>query len=308
VLVQPVVRRKAESLGSPGLAWLRDLQDLVRELERRWSVRVERSLDGGTAAYVGLVRDGAGRPAVLKVSVPDPDFGDEIGTLAHAGGRGYVHLLASDPSSRAMLLERLGPSLPRTPGMSPASQIDVMCRLLAGAWAVPPPPGAPSAPRDKARELGVLVRQLWDDLGRPCPTAVVDRALDYSARRSAAFDRRRCVWVHGDAAPANALQVLAPRPGAEAGFVLVDPDGFAADPAYDIGVVLRDWCAELIASDHPEQLARHYCELLATGSGHDEQAIWEWGYLERVSTGLYALAMGADDLAAPFLRTAELLR
>ncbi len=37
------------------------------------------------------------------------------------------------------------------------------------------------------------------------------------------------------------------------------------------------------------------------------QAIWEWGYLERVSTGMYCLAFGAAERGQPFLDTAELL-
>lgn len=35
--------------------------------------------------------------------------------------------------------------------------------------------------------------------------------------------------------------------------------------------------------------------------------MWEWGFLERVSTGLYARSLGADELAAPFLATATRL-
>lgn len=49
--------------------------------------------------------------------------------------------------------------------------------------------------------------------------------------------------------PANALQVKTPRVGAEAGFVFVDPDGFPCEPAYDLGVVLREWNAELLAGE-----------------------------------------------------------
>ena len=50
--VHPVVRLKAVSLGAAGQAWLDALPDLVAELERRWSVTVDQSLAGGTAAYV----------------------------------------------------------------------------------------------------------------------------------------------------------------------------------------------------------------------------------------------------------------
>ena len=121
------------------------------------------------------------------------------------------------------------------------------------------------------------------------------------------FDGDRCVVVHGDAAAANALRVLAPRAGAENGFVFVDPDGFVGDAAYDVGVALRDWCPQLLASNHPSRLARHYSEVLARHSGLDAEAIWERGFLERVSTGLYALGMGANDLSEPYFTSAEAL-
>lgn len=106
---------------------------------------------------------------------------------------------------------------------------------------------------------------------------------------------------------AGALRVTSARPGAETGFVLVDPDGFLGDPAYDLGVALRDWCPELLASSDPSGLAGYYCHLLAANSGVDERAIWEWGFLERLSTGLYARAMGAEDLSRPFFKAAEAL-
>ena len=116
--------------------------------------------------------------------------------------------------------------------------------------------------------------------------------------------------VHGDPHPWNALQALAPRMGAEAGFVFVDPVGFLADPAYDLGVVLRDWCTQLLATGDAEAaaaLARRYCALLSAHTGVEETAIWEWGFLERVSSGLYCLELGIEELGRPFLQTAEML-
>jgi len=106
--------------------------------------------------------------------------------------------------------------------------------------------------------------------------------------------------------PGNALRVPTPRTGAESGFVFVDPDGFLADPAYDLGVVLRGWSQQLLAGD-TSALARGYCRLLATETGVDETAIWEWGFLERVSTGLYAMQFASPAFYQPFLETAERL-
>jgi streptomycin 6-kinase len=69
-------------------------------------------------------------------------------------------------------------------------------------------------------------------------------------------------------------------------------------------VVLRDWSSQLLAdSSGAPSLAPHYCQVPATGTGIDETAIREWGFLERVSTGLDLLEYGAGG--RPFLETAE---
>jgi streptomycin 6-kinase len=161
-------------------------------------------------------------------------------------------------------------------------------------------------PLNKAASLAELVTGFWEELDHPCPERIVVQALRCAEQRAGSFDPDRCLVVHGDPHPANALAVLTPRAGADSGYVFVDPDGFIGDPAYDLGVILRDWCSQLLAG-HATKLAQQYCALLADHTGMDATAIWEWGYLERVSTGLYALSLGAEDLARPYLTTAEAL-
>jgi streptomycin 6-kinase len=305
-VVGALVRQRLERLGEEGARWLADLPSVVEELERRWSLVAGEPLADGSAAYVARVRTVDGRDAVLRIGVPGLDHARQARTIAAADGRGYVRLLAQDPERRAMLLEALGPSL-HSLGLPPERVIATLCRTLHEAWTVPRPSGASVDPaEEKARTLGELVSGLWEELGRPCSEAVADQALRFADRRAAAFDLERCVVVHGDPHPANALQILAPRPGAESGYVFVDPDGFLADPTYDLGVVLRHWCPELLAGDAPA-LAARYCRLLSAETGLDAAAIWEWGFLERVSSGLFILSLGAEDMARPFLTTAELL-
>ncbi len=305
--VRPVVRSKAAALGARGEAWLTGLPTLVAELEDRWSVTVTGSMRGGTEAYVAAARSSDGSPVVMKLGLPVPGFTAEIETLERAMGNGYVRLLAQDRSRCAVLLEALGSSMDRT-GMTPKTQVVTLCRLLAQAWAVPrAESGTGAVPYDKATALAQSIGRMRHELDRTCSARVLDRALEFADRRAQAFDPDRCVVVHGDASPNNALQVTAPRPGAETGFVFVDPDGFVGDPAYDLGVAMRDWCSALRSSGDPRALARQYCRLFADSSGFDESAIWEWGFLERVSTGLYALTLGARELGRPFLDTAELL-
>jgi streptomycin 6-kinase len=150
--------------------------------------------------------------------------------------------------------------------------------------------------------LRALVLDLDQRLGRPTDRRVLRTALDH-ADALVGHDPATTVVLHGDAHPGNTLPVLSPRAGAPAGHVLVDPDGFAGDPAYDAGVVLRDFCAHLTGPDARSRL-EGWCDLVAGRTGTDPSRVWAWAFLERVSTGLYVTSFGAERVGRPFLDTA----
>jgi streptomycin 6-kinase len=267
-----------------GRRWTAGLPATIAALEQQWGISVGERLSGGTASYVAKAVTATGEPAVVKISVLGIGFDRQVRTLVAAAGRGYVRVLAADLDHNAALLEPLDGALSGS-GLPPERQLAVLADLLPHAWAVP---GEGAAPTDKAAELAEFV----GSFGR---SAVIDEALRCAERRSAAYDPDRCVVVHGDAAAANVLY----RPGD--GWVFVDPDGFVGDPEYDRGVAVRDWCAELLSAPDPRALLRSYCRIL----GGDPAATWDWGFLERVSTGLYLASLGGDG--GPHLDSAAAL-
>jgi streptomycin 6-kinase len=93
-----------------------------------------------------------------------------------------------------------------------------------------------SLPRSRSTSWLRRDNSAWEDLGRPCPEAVAEQAVRYAAAREAAFDPGRAVLVHGDAHPFNLLQA----PGHAGGFRLIDPEGVAAEPPRELGVILRN--------------------------------------------------------------------
>lgn len=288
----PLVRAKAESFGEPGLAWLEGLDDLIAEMERQWSITVGEPIAGGTSSYVAHARTADGRDAVLKLALPHFWTAHEIQRLEQAAGRGYARLLASDPGRNAMLMEALGPSMGEL-GWAAEEVVATVCATLRQAWQVELPGTVPAQTgASKAQDLAGLIDRAWKALDRPCSKEVVDTALRFAERRAAAYSEDRCVAVHGDPHSGNAMRVRSPRPGAATGFVFVDPEAFVAEPAYDLGVVLREGSGEFLKSS-TRSLVRHRCGLLAAHSGLDGDAIWEWGFLERVATGLYVLEFGA---------------
>lgn len=242
---------------------------------------------------------------MLKLLIPDPDLGDQIPTLVAADGRGYVRVLAHDLARSAILLESLGPSVDRS-WLAPGAQVDIVCQLLLDVWPLgPPQPRARRLVRDKAAELRDLILRLLGKADPGCPAQVIDQALAYADARSAALVPDQCVWVHGDAAPSNVLAVASPRKGDRTGFVFVDPSPFFGDPAYDLGVLMRDWSRER-ASDFGSTMHR-YCQHAAARTGIDKTAIWQWGYLERVTTGMFLASLGDEPLARRFLDSAARL-
>ncbi|WP_432513132.1 aminoglycoside phosphotransferase family protein [Kineococcus sp. SYSU DK001] len=253
------------------------LDDRVAGLAARWGVRVGGPLGGGTAACVLRAERADGTAAVLRLPVPGPQVAGGTRTLLEAGGRGYVRVLAHDGDD--LLLERLGPSLDRA-GLSPARQARLLAGLLPLVWTEPL-----QAPVDRAAGLAEFLTGLLDG-----PTdAVAARALEFAARRSRAFTPGRARWLHGDAAPSNALLA----PGRPAGAAFIDPEGVGGDPAYDVGVTLRDFSTDLLAVARPADVLRRWCRGSARATGQDPQAVWEFAFLERVTTGRYAASLGA---------------
>jgi streptomycin 6-kinase len=303
--LQPLTRHRLAAMGEPGRAWVAALPELLARLEQQWSITLGRALPGGSDSYVARARRADGSAVVVKVAVADEGWGNQVATLERADGRGYVRLLAVDQARRAMLLEQLGRPLDRA-GWSPDRQLACLADTLALAWQdagdTRPVRGA-----DKATQLATLITGAWSRLGGPVSERVVEQALRYAERR-AAEATTDLVVVHGDPHPGNLLAVPNTRPGAETGYVFVDPDGFVADRAYDLGVAMRDWTGLLLGSD-ARRTAERLCAVLAERSRVDAQRIWEWGFLERVSTGLYLLDVirSPESVARPYLDSAEKL-
>jgi len=300
IRLQPLARAKIGSLGTDGEAWLSRLPGTLAALEQQWQVRLGRPVPGGSASYVVRAVCADGARAVVKVGIDGEGLDAQAETLRRAQGRGYARLLGYDRTRRALLIEALGLPLNRAVG-SAEEQLDVLADTLTLAWQNPSPAARAA---DKAGDLARLIETWWAGLGRPCSVAVYRRALEFAERRRS--DVTSVVVVHGDPHPRNLLRITRRRPGGETGFCFVDPDGLVTDRAYDLGVVLRDWTRQLRGSDAKPTL-RAYCSRVAERSGVDPERIWEWGFVERVSTGLYLKSFGAHGLAERFLLSAEAL-
>lgn len=288
--IPEAVRFKALAAGETGAQWLAELGDTVGDLASAWGLVIGQTLVGGTEAFVAEAITTDGRVAVLKVLPPGlaMDAG-ELQTLLVARGRGYAAVYAADAARGAVLLERLGPPL-ATRGLSVDAQIAILCETLIKAWAVAPDGARFMTGAEKARSLSDFIATTWHELGRPCPARLIDTALHYAESRRRSFDPRTAVLAHGDAHPWNTLLVPGTGP---ARFKFIDPDGLFIERAYDLAISMREWSAELLAGD-PLALGVQRCRRLAELTGVDPEPIWQWGFIERISTGLLCLKVGLE--------------
>jgi streptomycin 6-kinase len=289
------VRNKALLAGARD--WLDELPELVGTLAAEWGFSAGEPYPDPTEAYVAAVQLRDGTPAVLKLLVPRgrgfAEAAAEITVLRLVDGAGCVRLLRADAGRGALLLERLGPSM-HDLGVPIGRRHEILTDLATRLWRPAPGCGLPDGAA-KGRWLIDLIETRWRELGRPCAERTVEHALECARRRIAGHDEARAVLVHGDIHQWNALR------GPD-GFRLVDPDGLLADPEYDLGILMREDPVELLAGD-PRDRSRW----LAARTGTEEVRIWEWGVVERVSTGLLATAINLQPLGAQLLAAADMI-
>ena len=304
-------RLRARAMGEEGLEWLEGLDAAVEHLQGRWGARFGTVLQGGSESLVLAATLGDGRAAVAKIGLPAyGGLGAEARVYRLAEGRGYARLFEYDAASNALLLERLGPPLRDACDSTEArieAQIRVLCETLCLSWVPLEHAHGLMTGAEKARWLADFIEEKWRLLGEPCARRTRDRALSYAEARADAFAPADAVLVHGDAHVENTLVVPGSGTGGDLRCKFVDPDGLFAERACDLAVPMREWSGELLAGD-TARLAVARCELLANLTGVDPEAIWQWGYMERVSTGLTMVDIGMREEGLESLAVADRLR
>ncbi len=296
------VRRRAETFGASGLAWLTSLDQTVNDLEQQWEIATVDVLAGGSESLVISATTVELSPVVVKIGLPgSADLSTEARVYRLADGRGYARLLAEEPAVNAILLEQLGGSLGST-GMTTDQLMVSICATLQKAWVNISDSNGFMSGSEKADWLAEFINSSSISEPRHCSHRAIHRALDYIEERKDAFSPQTSVLVHGDAHEFNTL-----RPNGRDAILdcrFIDPDGLYAEKACDLGVLMRDWSTELLAGD-TLMLGAGRALRLSELTGVPAEAIWQWGFIERVSTSFVLSSIGMTNEAAEMIRVAE---
>jgi streptomycin 6-kinase len=224
-----------------------------------------------------------GASAALKVSYPDDESLGEAPALQAWDGDGAVRLLAQDETGFAMLLERLDPerSLFEVPVDEGVATIGGLLHRLHRSTA----PATVTRLSEVSERWSRTLAEEWRQLGIAHDPRLLDAALATVRELGPAAGDR---LLHGDLHYGNVLA------GTREPWLVIDPKGFAGDPAFDVAPCVWNRFEELVDSGYPHRAIRRRVDALCEAAGIERAAAYRWTGARAVDNLLWTAA-GADD-------------
>jgi streptomycin 6-kinase len=212
---------------------------------------------------------------VLKVGVPVPGLLSEMEALRLFGGRGAVRLVDADAELGALLLERLEPGtqLVALCEEDDAAATSAAAGVMKRLWRpVPEEHEFPTA-NGWAEGLKKMRRHFGGGTG-PFPRRLVEEAESLFAELLASSDEPKL--THGDLHHGNVLA----GPGDT--WLAIDPKGLVAEPAYEVGALLRNPLPQLLRWPQPVRVTERRIAQLSDELGLERARVRGWGLAQAV--------------------------
>ncbi|MFJ6850408.1 aminoglycoside phosphotransferase family protein [Streptomyces sp. NPDC091271] len=269
-------RGTIEREGERGAAWLSELPGIVDELLELWGCVPDGEVMHGGVGVVVPVRRRTGDTAVFKVSFPHPGNVHEPDALSAWGGRGAVLLHERDDERFAMLLERAQAST--LAEVEDAEEVVTVAGRISHRLAVPAPAGLPRL-REQADTWEEQMRTDADELTHALSPYAVDAALA-TIRELGRIQPD--ALIHGDLHARNILR-------ADRGpWLAVDPKGYAGDPAYDGGTLLKSRALTLLGRDDLRRALQRTLDVFTEAAELDRERTRRWAQFHAVQAAFWA--------------------
>lgn len=291
MIPEPFAQEISEREGEPGRAWLDALPGLVDHALATWGLTPSGPAMHGAVGVVVPVRRADETAAVLKISFPHPGNVAEPKALVAWAGRGAVRLLEHDAEAFAMVLERAGSYSLRD--VHDAVDRVVVAGRLNRRLAVPAPEGVPSL-KVVADDWAMEIDSRHRKLRAPLADRLVGRAIETC--RELAADQPDLL-VHGDMNFSNILR------GGREPWMVIDPKGWAGDPAYDAVNLLRDRWPTMARQADLEDTLSYQLAAFAEAAELDRARVVRWVQACAVKDALWSVEFGESPERAAVNKT-----
>lgn len=290
-----------DCLGETGRGWAARLPALAAELMERWRLRPAGPPAHGVLGLVLPVLRADGTPGALKLQPVDEETVGEPMALRAWGGRGAVRLLAHDPATGSMLLERLDQDRSLLAVPDDLAALRVLAGLLAGLTQQQ----APSGMRHLADIADAMLAQAPAALAALVDPGdrrlVADCAAALREVRHDPGDR----LLHWDLHYGN---VLAPvGSGGRAPWLAIDPKPLAGDPGFELLPALHNRWADLAATGDVRRALRRRFDLMTDVLALDRARATSWTLARVLQNALWDVEDGETVVAPTQRAVAEAL-
>lgn len=282
-----IAGRESDALGAgpggpvSGDAWLARLPGIVDERLEAWRLTPDAPARHGECALVIPVCQPSGEPAVLKLTWPHAEAAREHLALRHWDGRGAVRLLAADPGSWALLLERLDSDRDlRSVGILEA------CEQIGALFTALDRPAGP--PFDTLPHHAERWRAKLAAGATQVPRCMTQQAASEIA--SLLIDPPPARLVHTDLHDANVLARIATDPAEAPVWLAIDPKPLAAEWAFAVAPIVWNRAEAAARAHNLRAHVRLRADLVTDAAGLDEERVRAWTHVRLVVNALDAAA------------------
>jgi streptomycin 6-kinase len=262
--------------GDAGRAWIESLPALVERLVRQWGLVVDDAEPPHSVAGLVMFVHRGGQPLVLKVSWPEDTTAGEALALRAWQGRGAVRLVAAEPESSVLLMERLDHT--RSLAALPIGEAAEIAGALIRTLAVPAPAGLQRL-SDVAAGIhrGLPGRQRA--LGDPVPARWVAAATRWAGELGTMGEQ---ALLHADLHYGNVLA------GPDGQWLAVDPRPLVGAPEYSVPEMMWNRADELTSGAD----LRRLLDVIVAAGELDRLLAYRWVVTRCVDYWLWGLAHG----------------
>jgi streptomycin 6-kinase len=263
-----------------GTLWLKNLPNLIADLEAAWSMTARPPVANLSYNYVAPAVRADGSEAILKLGVPNPELTTEIEALRLYDGRGSARLLAVDPDRGALLLERLKPGDMLVTLADDDEATRIAARVMRQLWQ----PVLPDHPFPTVHDWAAGLKRMrheFDGGTGPLPAGLVAQAETLFAALLPAMAEP--VLLHGDCHHYNILRAEREP------WLAIDPKGIVGEPAYEVGAVMRNYKPGQLAGPHPERLIERRIAIFAEEWGFERDHLLAWSLAQAVLSAWWSV-------------------
>ncbi|MFE6780124.1 aminoglycoside phosphotransferase family protein [Streptomyces sp. NPDC057702] len=268
-----------------GRAWLARLPALAGEMLERWSLRVSGPAAHGMASLVLPVTRADGGLAVLKLQEVRAETAGSASGLRAWDGHGVVRLLADDPDTATLLLERLDASRPLSTVADDTEAVGVLAALLARTTAVPAPPDV--------RRLADIATAMLADV--PKAAEGLRDAADRRLLRACAAAVADLVGEAGDRLLHWDLHYDNVLAGEREPWLAIDPEPLAGDPGFELLPALDNRWEAVVAGGVTRTVLRRF-DLLTEALDLDRRRATGWTLGRVLQNSLWDVEDGKTTL------------